>query len=780
MNPFITLINSLWWISVFTNSIFVLSKNTTSDSRHIKTSSLLTCMENSQFTSSFFDVEFYPGNSSIVFNINAVTTISEKIVIKVKLIAYGLNVLSETFDLCSLGEKTVCPLSAGRIDISSSYKVDSSITSKIPNIAYTIPDLDAQVRVVAYSQNDTDFSTPLACVQAVLNNGRTVQTKYASWPIAAVSGLGLLTSGFVSVVGHSSTSAHIASNSISLFVYFQNLAITAMMGVARVPPIAAAWAQNFEWSMGIINVGFMQRIFNWYIQATGGTSVVVIANKDILSISVQKKRIKRTLVDGVKHLAKRISVSSNSEYNFESVFSDSDLYTTNERNTTDYSSKILVLNGIERVAYLAGIELSNFFLTGIVFFLFFVFIVIVSLLLFKALVEVLTRARIMAESSKFFEYRKNWANVMKGTLFRLAIIAFPQVSILSIWEFTQRDSPAVVVVAVAILIVIFGLLLYGVVKVILRGRESIRLYKTPAYLLYGDLEFLNRYGFLYVQFKADMYWWLMPLLCYSFFRSLFVAVLQNNGKPQAFIIFFIELAYFISICWIRPYMDKRTNAFNIVIHLVNFLNSLFFLFFSNVFNQPPIVSSILAIVLFIVNAVFALFLLIFTVVTCVLALVHRNPDARYQPMKDDRGSFIPKIQNINDNPKLDKELLDLGKTAMAVNTVEPEKQYADDTLMQHPNNSKRILFDDELDGSSSLDSNKGSHNKDTMDSQPLQPSSAVLGTNNFTGGYHQIPSAPSSGRLRKLESTVNNTSYQGYVGSNPYSNTQYSNSRSFM
>lgn len=251
-----------------------------------------------------------------------------------------------------LGPSIALPLSAGRIDVMSTQVIESSITKQFPGIAYTIPDLDAQVRVVAYAQNDTDFETPLACVQAILSNGKTVQTKYAAWPIAAISGVGVLTSGFVSVIGYSATAAHIASNSISLFIYFQNLAITAMMGVSRVPPIAAAWTQNFQWSMGIINTNFMQKIFDWYVQATNGVSNVVVANKDVLSISVQKRAI---------------SMASSSDYNFDTILDDSNLYTTSEKDPSNYSAKILVLRGIERVAYLANIELSNFFLTGIVF-----------------------------------------------------------------------------------------------------------------------------------------------------------------------------------------------------------------------------------------------------------------------------------------------------------------------------------------------------------------------------------------------------------------------------
>ncbi|CAI8503896.1 unnamed protein product [Pichia kudriavzevii] len=62
------------------------------------------------------------------------------------------------------------------------------------------------------------------------------------------------------------------------------------------------------------------------------------------------------------------------------------------------------------------------------------------------------------------------------------------------------------------------------------------------------------------------------------------------------------------------------------------------------------------------NAVFALILLIFTIVTCTIALLHKNPDVRYQTVKDDRTAFMTfETKNQDD----DVELAALGATAMA-------------------------------------------------------------------------------------------------------------------
>ena len=60
---------------------------------------------------------------------------------------------------------------------------------------------------------------------------------------------------------------------------------------------------------------------------------------------------------------------------------------------------------------------------------------------------------------------------------------------------------------------------------------------------------------------------------------------------------------------------------------------------------------------FIVNAAFALILLILVLIATIYAIVSKNPDTRYQPMRDDRGSFIKSQSQLN------TELDALGATA---------------------------------------------------------------------------------------------------------------------
>ena len=57
------------------------------------------------------------------------------------------------------------------------------------------------------------------------------------------------------------------------------------------------------------------------------------------------------------------------------------------------------------------------------------------------------------------------------------------------------------------------------------------------------------------------------------------------------------------------------------------------------------------------NAIFALILILLLLVATGYAIFSKNPDVRYQPMRDDRGSFIKSQTNLN------TELDALGATA---------------------------------------------------------------------------------------------------------------------
>jgi hypothetical protein len=107
----------------------------------------------------------------------------------------------------------------------------------------------------------------------------------------------------------------------------------------------------------------------------------------------------------------------------------------------------------------------------------------------------------------------------------------------------------------------------------------------------------------------------------------------------------------------------------------------------------------MGVIFFIKNAVFALVLLIMVLVSSGFAIFTKNPDTRYQPMRDDRGSFI------KSQTQLTTELDALGATARG------------EGKGTHP----RIEDDDDAISISSADHQRQMANKEGGFSEHYQP-----------------------------------------------------------
>ena len=166
------------------------------------------------------------------------------------------------------------------------------------------------------------------------------------------------------------------------------------------------------------------------------------------------------------------------------------------------------------------------------------------------------------------------------------LIGYPQICILCLWELTERDSAAEVVLALFYFIAMTVALLWAAMKVIRIAKRSVNMHKNPAYILYSDPKALNKWGFLYVQFRATAYYFILPFMVYIVIKAVFIAFAQSAPNVQGIALVIIEAIALIAVSILRPWMDKKTNAFNISIAVVNLLNAIFLLVFTNIFNQP--------------------------------------------------------------------------------------------------------------------------------------------------------------------------------------------------
>ena len=547
----------------------------------IESKSLNPCQSNSSFTATLFNVAFTPANNSLAFDIVGVSSISGYVTAEIDVIAYGYPALSQTFDPCTQNLEGMCPMNTGQINIQSNINIPNSVIDRIPSITYGVPDLDGLVKI--YIKNKSN-GVSVACVEAQLSNGNTVYLSAVGWTTAVIAGLALLASAVTSGLGHSNTAAHVAANALSLFGFFQAQAIIGMTAVP-LPPIVASWTQNFQWSLGIIRVGFLESVCTWYQRATGGMPSTLLSNLNTASVEVQKRSLigQKIVMRAIHEIAKRADNVAGS--------------------STSTAGKVVLVQGIKRVGFRAKIETTNIFLTGLIFFIIFVFLTAICVALFKAFCEAAVKAG-WFKGDKFEDFRTGWRVVLKGILFRLVsdrdcslivclliwglqvLIGYPQICILCLWELTERDSAAEVVLALFFFVSMSGALAWASLKVFRIAKRSVNMHKNPAYILYSDPSALNKWGFLYVQFRATAYYFVMPLLGYILLKALFIAFAQNSGRTQAIALVVIEAGFLIGVSILRPWMDKKTNAFNISIAAVNFLNVIFLLVFTAVFNQP--------------------------------------------------------------------------------------------------------------------------------------------------------------------------------------------------
>ncbi|KAI0972409.1 hypothetical protein F4678DRAFT_59711 [Xylaria arbuscula] len=602
----------------------------------LSSTSLNSCQANSQFTASLFNVVYTPNNNSASIDVVATSSVEGFVDFDISVVAYGYQIIKQTISPCDLGLAGLCPMTAGKIPLKFNFDVDPSAKSLIPGIAYTFPDLDATVRVTL---NNNATHESVACVEAEVSNGKTVNLLAVKWTLAVIAGIVLCSSAVLNGLGHANAAAHIASGALSLFGFFQAQAILGMTAV-QLPPVAQSWTQDFQWSMGIIKVNFLEDIFTWYQRATGGTPSTIFDSLTTVSVQVEKRALS-ALPDAAVGIYRRSA----------SLIPRATAELMKRGNIMTGSGSYLV-RGIQRVAFRANIETTNLFLTGLVFYSLLVVFTIAGIAAFKGFCELAAKRRWM-KNDTFLEFRNGWLTILKGILFRLTLIGYPQMTILCLWEFTQVDSPAEVVLAIFFLVGMTVTLGWAAFKVVRIARRSVAMHRNPAYILFSDPHALNKWGFLYVQFRASAYYFVIPVLCYTFIKSLFVAFGQNSGTAQAIGFLIIEAGALIGVSVLRPWMDKSTNSFNIAICVVNFINAIFLLIFSDVFDQPALVNGVIGLILFFLNAIFATVLLLMLIVSTAMVFYRKNPDARYQFMADDRTSFMKSQSQLTGTTELD-------------------------------------------------------------------------------------------------------------------------------
>lgn len=496
-----------------------------------------------------------------------------------------------------------------------------------------MPDLDATI--VIYVKNETTGGN-IACLSADLSNGHTVDQPAVAWVLAVIAGLGLGGSALAFMRGHLNTATHISFFSLALLELMQSQATIGLSSV-NLPPIAQSWTQMFQWSLGILHVGFLQTLCTWYLRATGGTPSDIMTEAKSVSVITQK----RSLIDENTHIStnllKRATTSMSST-------------------TTTSTGTEITLKGIRRMAYRARIEPTNIFMTSYSVFVFFGCILVLVVLAFKFICQALGKSNKLPDRLRFVA--AGLKSTTRGILLRFITLVTPSAAVFCFWEFTRLDSAGELVLAISWWVGITICLVWTAATAMFHIQKSRRSGISASYVLYSGLDKLSRkLSFLHVHYTANTYYFFAIAHLYTQAKGIVTGVSQPAPKTQAVIILVIDCIMLGLVIWLRPYMDKSMNRFGLATAIFGFLNSICLLFFSEIFTGPKMMNSVIGVLFCLYNAIYMLVLVIFLIMSLVYAFVLKDPERRFQRVSDNRDSFIDLHNAVPD------ELGDLSATA---------------------------------------------------------------------------------------------------------------------
>jgi hypothetical protein len=177
------------------------------------------------------------------------------------------------------------------------------------------------------------------------------------------------------------------------------------------------------------------------------------------------------------------------------------------------------------------------------------------------------------------------ATVLANIVAQYFISLFP-LSVLLFYEFSNRDSPQIVALAVFTGLHLGYVLGRGVYRIIRDRRHSIAQNGNAAYLLYSNEDNLNQLGFLFAPYKAETCWFMVPTMVYFLLKGAFIGASQGNPAVLVVAILALDVLYLAGTAWFRPYVDRGVNSTNIAVCVMNAVNAGLLFEFSDIFNVP--------------------------------------------------------------------------------------------------------------------------------------------------------------------------------------------------
>ncbi|CAK3898594.1 hypothetical protein DOTSEDRAFT_67549 [Lecanosticta acicola] len=689
------------------------------------------CLGGSSINVTRFDAAYYKDNMTVLFHLAGNSALyNESLMMYIGVYAYGEDRFDLIFNPCNANIYSLCPINSSiPITAEGIIPVAPSDVANIPNIALSIPDFEGEAILRIFS-NLTQQE--IACYSAVVTNGATF-----SHPDGIGSVLGVFT--FVALVASFATAiygeavptmrlhyAHSLSVGV-VFAVWQHIFFSGALSM-NWPSVLVAWYSNFAWAAGMIYSSSMQKSINNLIgNNVGNTSQVGAAQAGSANSGVGggydiSAIYKRAFGSGLKRGANRPLVRdiASEIYNRDAslVLKRDIVQRTVERALQARDNTIVdasegyhwygqpVGKGFPLPGNYSGfagtlaeenILASNAFMTGFLWFLILLVLMVASVIAFKWILEGMVRYK-WAKEDRLKFFRDHWVGYTGVVALRTCFIAWFMMLFLTMFQFTYNASGGVIGIA-AIVFIIF---LVGVPAVaayaywyklnvtdqnstpankfehnkLLRGKYPIpqfsmkktaqtsdaevnaqhsadenkrdgqslwkrvfrysRTYdrENQEKSIHDDDDYTTKFGWLASRYRRTRWWFFATWLFYEFLRAIFYGGASGNPLAQVFGLLIIEVAAFGLIVWARPFEGQRLNV--LVIYCLGFSKVATVALsaaFATQFSLQRIPTTVIGIVIIVIQGI----LTIITMIAIVVGAV-----SSYMSVSRNRDDFRPR------------------------------------------------------------------------------------------------------------------------------------------
>jgi hypothetical protein len=590
----------------------------------------------------------------------------------------------------------LCPLNASiPIEANGIIPVAQSDVAAIPPIALGIPDFEGEAILRIFS-NSTQAE--IGCYSAVVTNGATFSQPKSVGTVLGVFALIALLASFATAVYGDSVPVmrkHYAHSLSVLVVFsvFQHVYFTGALSM-NWPSVLVAWWSNFAWSGGMIYSDSMQRAINKLIGNNLGNTLHVGAagsgtNQDGVGGGFDISSIYRRGLWLQRDVAGDIYQRDLVSRTFEDQLFRRDLV-NKTTGFTWYGQPVQAglplpgnYSGFAGTLAQENIRISNAFMTGFLWLLILLVILVASVVAFKWVLEAFVAIKLMKNERLTF-FREHWLGYTALVALRTLFIAFFMMMFLTMFQFSYQSSGGVKAVAAIVFILFFigipacvayaifvGLASQGTTRKSECPAEHVEAKQPSKFLaklgmkkpitmhsfrrqaphleedhasIHDDEEYVKKFGWLAARFRRTRWWFFAVWTLYEFLRACFYAGASGQAMTQVFGLLVVEILFFAFTVWARPFEGQRLNM--LVVYLLGFskvatvaLSSAF----NVTFNLQRITTTIIGIVIIVIQGVLVIVTMIAILVGALssyMSVTRNHEDFRPRRMAATREKYF--------------------------------------------------------------------------------------------------------------------------------------------